>query len=186
MRCWCGSMCRRARGASSRSAPTPAGSPAPTGSACPSRASLSLDLPVGTGTPNRGQFDEWRRALPQPLATPAHYVFEGGRVRLAIPLPADVPVRQAYVFPITENVIDYEGAAVLSAVPAIGWWSRCRPRRRRGTISTACWRSMAAKGCNFMPCPAPFRRAGTPLGGAAGEPHYGRCSARSSADCCST
>jgi DsbC/DsbD-like thiol-disulfide interchange protein/cytochrome c biogenesis protein CcdA len=75
----------------------------------PEQGELSLDLPVGAGTPNRAQFDEWRRALPQPLATPAHYVFEGGQVRLAIPLPSSVPVRNPYVFPITEQVIDYQG-----------------------------------------------------------------------------
>ena len=35
----------------------------------PEKGELSLDLPVGTGTPNRAQFDAWRRALPQPLAS---------------------------------------------------------------------------------------------------------------------
>src|SRR4051812_15546751 len=34
----------------------------------PEQGELSLDLPVGTGTPNRPQFDAWRRLLPQPLA----------------------------------------------------------------------------------------------------------------------
>src|SRR5437868_10317851 len=38
----------------------------------PEQGELSLDVPVGSGTPNRAQFDEWRRALPQPLATEAH------------------------------------------------------------------------------------------------------------------
>ena len=33
----------------------------------PEQGELSLDLPVGSGTPNRAQFDAWRRALPQPL-----------------------------------------------------------------------------------------------------------------------
>src|SRR5689334_7970837 len=34
----------------------------------PEQGELSLDLPVGTGTPDRAQFDGWRQALPQPLA----------------------------------------------------------------------------------------------------------------------
>src|SRR4051812_42300208 len=34
----------------------------------PERGELALDLPTGNGTPNRGQFDVWRRDLPQPLA----------------------------------------------------------------------------------------------------------------------
>jgi len=74
----------------------------------PEQGELSLDLPVGIGTPNRAQFDEWRRALPQPLATPAHYVFQGGKLLVAAPLPASVSVHDAYVFPITDRVVDYE------------------------------------------------------------------------------
>jgi DsbC/DsbD-like thiol-disulfide interchange protein len=37
----------------------------------PESGELSLDLPVGTGTPNRAQFDIWRQALPRPLASAA-------------------------------------------------------------------------------------------------------------------
>lgn len=76
----------------------------------PEQGELSLDLPVGSGTANRAQFDQWRRALPQPLATEAHYVFQGGKLLVAVPLPASVPVRDAYVFPITDKVVDYEAA----------------------------------------------------------------------------
>src|SRR4051812_4340561 len=42
----------------------------------PEQGEISLDLPVGTGAPNRARFDEWRRALPRPLATRAQYAFE--------------------------------------------------------------------------------------------------------------
>jgi DsbC/DsbD-like thiol-disulfide interchange protein len=35
----------------------------------PEQGELSLDLPVGSGAPNRAQFDAWRKALPRPLAT---------------------------------------------------------------------------------------------------------------------
>jgi DsbC/DsbD-like thiol-disulfide interchange protein/cytochrome c biogenesis protein CcdA len=129
----------------------------------PEQGQLSLDLPVGTGTPNRGQFDEWRRALPQPLATPAHYVFEGGRVRLAIPLPADVPVRQAYVFPITENVIDYEGAESFSRS---GDWlvvempTKAPPRDHFDGVLAIDGR----QGLQFHAVPGSVPLAGTPLG----------------------
>jgi DsbC/DsbD-like thiol-disulfide interchange protein/cytochrome c biogenesis protein CcdA len=75
----------------------------------PEQGQLLLDLPVGTGTPNRAQFDQWRRALPQPLATPAHYLFKDGKLSVAIPLPASVGVDKPYVFAITDRVVDYEG-----------------------------------------------------------------------------
>src|SRR5580765_7984609 len=38
----------------------------------PEQGELSLDLPVGQGTPNRAQFDAWRTELAQPLATVGH------------------------------------------------------------------------------------------------------------------
>src|SRR4051812_27926844 len=74
----------------------------------PDQGDIVHDLPTGGGTPNRAQFDEWRRALPQPLATPARYVFQGGKLQVAVPLPADLPLGQPYLFPITDHVVDYE------------------------------------------------------------------------------
>jgi len=73
----------------------------------PEQGELALDLPVGSGTPERAQFDEWRRALPQPLATLGHYAAEGDTLRVAVPLPASVSVEDPYLFPITDNVVDY-------------------------------------------------------------------------------
>ena len=75
----------------------------------PEEGDLTLDVLVGRGTPNRAQFDEWRRELPQPLATTAQYIWQAGVLNIALPLPADVEVRVPYVFPITDNVVDYAG-----------------------------------------------------------------------------
>ena len=74
----------------------------------PEQGQLALDLPVGSGTPNRAQFDAWRRALPQPLATVGHFETAGDKLRVAVPLPASVSVGEPYVFPITDKVINYE------------------------------------------------------------------------------
>jgi DsbC/DsbD-like thiol-disulfide interchange protein len=74
----------------------------------PEQGQFALDLPVGGGTPNRAQFDQWRRALPQPLATVGHFEALGDRLRVAIPLPASVSVGEPYLFPITDKVVDYE------------------------------------------------------------------------------
>src|SRR5690349_708427 len=43
----------------------------------PERGQLALDLPVGTGAPNRAQFDAWRQALAQPIATLGHFESAG-------------------------------------------------------------------------------------------------------------
>jgi DsbC/DsbD-like thiol-disulfide interchange protein/cytochrome c biogenesis protein CcdA len=73
----------------------------------PEQGEFSLDLPVGSGTPRRAQFDEWRRALPRPLASVGHFAVVGNRLRVAIPLPASVEVGQPYLFSITDGPVDY-------------------------------------------------------------------------------
>jgi DsbC/DsbD-like thiol-disulfide interchange protein/cytochrome c biogenesis protein CcdA len=74
----------------------------------PGQGRLSLDLPVGTGAPNRAQFDQWRQALPRPLATIAHFAVAGDKLRVAIPLPASVAIGKAYVFPANDGPVDYD------------------------------------------------------------------------------
>jgi DsbC/DsbD-like thiol-disulfide interchange protein/cytochrome c biogenesis protein CcdA len=74
----------------------------------PERGELSLDLPVGNGMPNRAEFDTWRQQLAQPIATIGHVDRADGKLRVAIPLPASVAVDKPYVFPITDNAVDYE------------------------------------------------------------------------------
>src|SRR5690242_6107027 len=74
----------------------------------PEQGELSLDLPVGSGTPNRAQFDAWRQALPQPLASLGKFEVTGDKLRVAIPLPASVDAGKPYLFPITDGAVDYE------------------------------------------------------------------------------
>jgi DsbC/DsbD-like thiol-disulfide interchange protein/cytochrome c biogenesis protein CcdA len=73
----------------------------------PERGEFSLDLPVGTGTPDRARFDQWRRALPRPLATVGHFLVAADKLRIAIPLPASVELGTPYVFPIADGPVDY-------------------------------------------------------------------------------
>ena len=75
----------------------------------PEQGELALDLPVGRGTPQRAQFDKWRRALPQPLASPARFEVAGGTLRVAIPLPRDVAVEEPYLFAAEDGPVDYAG-----------------------------------------------------------------------------
>ena len=75
----------------------------------PESGGLELELPVGTGTPQRAQFDEWRRALPRPLATRAKFALTADKVRVAIPLPKSVAVEEPYLFPAADGLVDYAG-----------------------------------------------------------------------------
>ena len=168
MRCWCGSMCRRARGASSRSAPTPAGSPAPTGSACPSRASCRSICRSAAGTPNRGQFDEWRRALPQPLATSAHFATAGASCasrsrsqpawRSASPTSSRSPTMSS----IMRRKQHFRRSGDLA-----GRRAARRKARRADHFDGVLAIGDGRRAANFTPCPAPFPKAARRSAGSA-------------------
>ncbi|MBY8827705.1 thioredoxin family protein [Hephaestia sp. CMS5P-6] len=74
----------------------------------PESADLSLNLTVGDGrvSPDKqAQFDAWRQAQPKPLGSTATYQTTGGRLRLAIPYPADASLDGAYFFPAANGFI---------------------------------------------------------------------------------
>ncbi|HEU4498551.1 MAG TPA: protein-disulfide reductase DsbD domain-containing protein, partial [Sphingomicrobium sp.] len=74
----------------------------------PERGEFSLDVPVGAGgASERARFDEWRRALPRPLASPARFGIEGDMIEVAVPLPESVTVGEPYFFPSDDGPIDY-------------------------------------------------------------------------------
>jgi len=74
----------------------------------PEAGMIALDLPVGTGQPTeRARFDEWRRALPRPLASPAHFALSGDRLRIAIPLPRKLTLGDPYIFPAADGPVEY-------------------------------------------------------------------------------
>jgi DsbC/DsbD-like thiol-disulfide interchange protein len=74
----------------------------------PENGTMATEVVVGTGPPDyRAQFDEWRRALPRPLVTPAKFEIAGDKLRVAVPLPRDVAVEEPYLFPAADGPVDY-------------------------------------------------------------------------------
>jgi DsbC/DsbD-like thiol-disulfide interchange protein/cytochrome c biogenesis protein CcdA len=129
----------------------------------PEKGELTLDLPVGNGTPDRAQFDQWRRALPQPLVTVGHFEARGGRLRVAIPLPASVEIRQPYLFAITDRTVDYEAPQTFMRS---GDWviadlkGKAAPEQFSGVLA-----SQDGRGLEFRAVPGPVPEGGTPLTG---------------------
>jgi DsbC/DsbD-like thiol-disulfide interchange protein/cytochrome c biogenesis protein CcdA len=129
----------------------------------PEQGQLALDLPVGTGTPNRAQFDAWRTRLPQPLATLGHFAVAGDKLRVAIPLPESVAVNDPYLFPVTDNVIDYEapqnfrrsGDWVIAELPM-----KSPPSAFSGVLSIG-----DGRGLEFRAVPGAVPEGGSPLSG---------------------
>ena len=129
----------------------------------PEQGELSLELPVGTGTPQRAQFDEWRQALPQPLATVGHFQIAGDKLRVAIPIPASVELGKPYLFPITDNAVDYEakqafrrsGDLVVAELQAKG----IAPKEFAGVLALG-----DGRGLEFQAQPGPVPEGGSRVG----------------------
>ena len=132
----------------------------------PEQGQLSLDLSVGSGTPQRTIFDAWRQQLAQPLAAVAHFAPERDKLRVAIPIPASVEVREPYLFPIDDGVVDYEAA---QSFRRSGDWviadlaMKKRPVRFSGVLATA-----NGRGLEFHAVPGPVPDGGASIEGGAG------------------
>lgn len=76
----------------------------------PERGQVAVDITVGDGRidpDRRSRFDGWRAALPKPLGSPARFQLTGGKLRIAVPLPASVALDDPYFFPATERAVKY-------------------------------------------------------------------------------
>ena len=73
----------------------------------PEQGEFSLNLPTGGMAAMDNRFDEWRRALPRPLAGAGRFAVAGDTLRVAIPLPASVAIGEPYLFPAVDGVVDY-------------------------------------------------------------------------------
>jgi len=130
----------------------------------PEQGDLSLDLPVGQGTPNRAQFDAWRKALPQPLASVGRFETAGDKLRVAIPLPASVAVDKPYLFPIVDGPVDYDakqsfrrsGDLLIAELQRKG----TVPKDFAGVIALG-----TGRGLEFRAQPGAVPSGGAPIGG---------------------
>ncbi|MCY7280399.1 MAG: thiol:disulfide interchange protein, partial [Sphingomonas bacterium] len=73
----------------------------------PEKGEVSLSVPTGGMAMPDTRFNEWRRALPRPLVTPARFQLSGDKLRLAIPLPASATIGDPYFFAAEDGPIDY-------------------------------------------------------------------------------
>jgi DsbC/DsbD-like thiol-disulfide interchange protein/cytochrome c biogenesis protein CcdA len=83
----------------------------------PESQTLSTRLTVGDGAVDpaaRTDFDRWRAALPKPLGGEGAIETTGKAVRIAVPLPSSVAVKDAYFFPDRSGIIDHAAAQALT------------------------------------------------------------------------
>jgi DsbC/DsbD-like thiol-disulfide interchange protein/cytochrome c biogenesis protein CcdA len=77
------------------------------------QTSLTVAAPGSTAQPS-AQFDQWRMRLPAPLGAPVKFALDGGRIRLAIPLPESVALHDPHLFIGEDKLIDYAGVQTFS------------------------------------------------------------------------
>jgi len=127
----------------------------------PEQGEFALNLPAGGLATMDARFNEWRRALPRPLATLGRFSVEGDKLRVAIPLPANVDAREPYIFPITNKAVDYEapqsfrraGDWVVAELPL-----KAVPKQFSGVVAFA-----DSRGLEFTAVPGIVPEGGTPL-----------------------
>ncbi|MEO5808597.1 MAG: protein-disulfide reductase DsbD domain-containing protein [Sphingomicrobium sp.] len=129
----------------------------------PERSELALDLPVGGRVPADPRFNEWRRALPRPIAAVAHFAIVGDRLRIAIPLPSSVTLGEPYLFPADDGPVDY---AAPQTFRRKGDTLVAEMKRRRGQPATLSGVLALGdgRGLEFRAVPGPVPSGGDPVG----------------------
>ncbi len=138
----------------------------------PEQGELAAKVTVGSPGQPDPRFDRWRAALPAPLGSPARFAFAGGKLRVAIPLPATMQVSQPHLFLATQSVVDYaapqaffrEGDLLLAEVPV----ARFDPAQP-GAIEAVLRLNPAGDGVTISAAPGDVPIGGTPLKSAAAD-----------------
>jgi DsbC/DsbD-like thiol-disulfide interchange protein/cytochrome c biogenesis protein CcdA len=73
----------------------------------PETATATVQLNIGAPHGADPAFAGYRRALPRPLAAEGRFALAGGRIRIAIPLPASTRLAEPYFFPVTADAIGH-------------------------------------------------------------------------------
>jgi thiol:disulfide interchange protein len=135
----------------------------------PQRTDVSTQLVIGAPTAeNRAQFDAFRRDLPRPLGQPARFELANGRLRLAVPLPADADLAEPYFFPATLDAIDYSAAQSVSRSGDMLIVETQAAANAAGLTAIEGVLSLGDnRGLSLTARPGPVPPAGTPVGEAA-------------------
>lgn len=80
----------------------------------PETAELATQLRIGPPGERDPAFEQYRRALPRRLGAEGRFAVEGGRLRLAVPLPAGVGVEAPYFYPLTLDAIGHSAPQSVS------------------------------------------------------------------------
>lgn len=131
----------------------------------PESADIAATITVGSGASDP-RFDQWRAALPAPLGAKAAFSITGGKVRVAVPLPAGVALDGAHLFVGTDKVVDYAAPQamfrdgdLLVVELAHSKFDPVTPPMLTGVLRL----NRAGDGVSIEAAPGPVPAGGTPL-----------------------
>jgi DsbC/DsbD-like thiol-disulfide interchange protein/cytochrome c biogenesis protein CcdA len=129
----------------------------------PEDGEAEVEVSTGGMVASDARFNAWRQALPQPLSTTAAFQSTGKIYRIAIPLPRSVAVKDPYVFPIDDDVVNYAAAQEFfrdgdRLVAHVGAGDG-DPKVLRGVLALG-----DGRGLEFEAHRRPVGSSGTPLG----------------------
>lgn len=134
----------------------------------PEKGRLATTLTIGPSGKADARFDGWRQKLPAPLAEQANFALAGGKVRLAIPLPATLDLGKPHLFLTTDGLIDYarpqdfrrKGNVLLVDLPRDAGPAQDAPAEIAGVL-----RYGEGEGLAFSAAPGAVASGGAPVGG---------------------
>ena len=130
----------------------------------PETANVTVQVSTGTPGARNPAFDEYRRALPRPIAEPARFAVEGGQLRIAIPLSASTALPDPYVYVTNADTIRHGEPLTISRsgdlliVEGSVGLRAAQQRQIEGVLQLS-----AGNGLAFTAQPGPVPAAGTPV-----------------------
>jgi thiol:disulfide interchange protein len=133
----------------------------------PEKATLTAVIPAEGARDAR--FDKWRAAIPALLDRKASFALSKDKLRLAIPLPASLALKDPHVFVDQTQLVDYaapqafsrEGDTLVAEIPRKGL------EQSAASVSGILKLDDAGQGVRFTAAPGTVPSGGTPLEGSA-------------------
>jgi len=135
----------------------------------PEHAILTASVPVTAGhapAAHDPRFDGWRARLPAPLGAVTHMAVDKDSIRLAIPLPAGLPLATPHVFAGLDRLVDYAAPQAFARRGDLLLVTLARAKFAALTPTSfpAVLRlNGAGDGVSFTAVPGPVPRGGSPL-----------------------
>ncbi|MGZ3234213.1 MAG: protein-disulfide reductase DsbD family protein [Croceibacterium sp.] len=131
----------------------------------PEKATLTAIVPAA-GAPD-WRFDTWRAAIPALLDQQARFELSTGKLRLAIPLPGSLALRDPHVFIEQQQLIDYaapqtfrrDGNTLIAEIARKGL------AKSADSVSGILKIDDKGQGVRFIAAPGPVPSGGEPIGG---------------------